>query len=208
VGEHFLVVKIIKSKSKEKVIIANYLALKRAYHLIMTTLSVRNYACKEFSPTKGNEASAIFTLPTLKLNKQPVSVNLNEIVLLIEERDKQTFNTMGEALVPLVRVINGVVKESKPNALIELADHLTTFNTIKCYKYAYFAYREAVHHCKDIPEINEEMKWLLQDALLGIARILKGTHLTDEISTSISLGNEILQFLVVNFNNEEAESFL
>jgi hypothetical protein len=181
------------------------------HDIIMIHHGKTSHVDEELSVGKSNVA-----IPKLKLNNETKFENIKKIVGLIEERDKQTFNKMGDALIPLVLVIMGNDRASKPNALIELADHLTTFDTIECYKYAYFAYRESVSDCFKLNQENsehnqensEEVTWLLQDSLLGIARILKGKHLEDEISEPYKKGNEILKFLQSEFSNEEAELYL
>jgi hypothetical protein len=137
----------------------------------------------------------IVFLPELVLSKN-MSDNIDSIAACIREHDKLTFNPMGDELNGLVSLINGDDNAPKPLALIELAEHLTTFDS---YQFAYYTYRESILLCLHLS--SEDC--LLQDGLLGIAKILKGGHLDDRVSNSKEISKDIFKFLA-EFENEEA----
>ena len=156
----------------------------------------------EFDP------SSVPSLQNIQLSQNTFNKNFDQIRQVIKDYNKQTFNPMDDqTLNEIISALNGPDNISKSLALVELADHLITFNN---YEFAFLAYNECVSLCIKLSKINQtsQLKRILHDGLLGIAKILMSGKLNSQISNCEEVSAQILNFLGTVFNSNEAMLFL
>jgi hypothetical protein len=150
------------------------------------------------------DSSKVRELTVLSISSTKNMIDFTEILPLavdeITKHNEWTFNPMRDTKLNEIQdALSGQIESLMPHSLLDLADHLVTFEK---YDYAFFAYMETVSISVKLYEIDSkpEIAWLVHDGLLGIAKII----LADSVEVSL----DIFQYLATTFECDEAKSYL
>jgi hypothetical protein len=139
-------------------------------------------------------------------------ISFSEILPLaldeIAKHNKWTFNPMNDnKLNEIQDALSGQNESLMPHSLLDLADHLVTFDK---YDFAFSAYMEAVSIGLKLYEIESKpiLAWLVHDGLLGIAKIIREGELKLYLKDSVEVSLNIFLYLAKTFECDESKSYL
>jgi hypothetical protein len=172
-------------------------------------ITQNEYSASEDIPVR-IDSSKVRELISSAKNPDPIAFPeiLPRALAEITEHNQWTFNPMKATKLDAINAaLSGQNESLMPHSLLDLADHLVTFDK---YDSAFPTYMEAVSIGLRLYEIDSkpEIAWLVHDALLGIAKIIREGESPLSLADSVEVSLKIFQYLASTFECDEAKSYL